>query len=344
MVELGLLCPSRRGLEEKEESVGNGVRKASRTDLPSVDRVEITTLMDNYSDILLPSTDVVKRHPLADSQGHPREQPLAGHGFSLLIESYLHQDGEKHTVLLDAGFPVPGVEYNWRILDVDLARIEAVVLSHGHADHFAALGSFLATRSLPVPLIVHPEAFRKRALIFPDGTKSDLERLASSQALTEMGAQVILTDEPHTLAPGILSTGEVTRSTLFEKPPPMARIEQDGEWVPDHFADDQGIVAHLRGRGLVVIAGCAHAGIVNTVRHAQAITGETQVHAIVGGFHLTGAPAAQVEATIEALVSIAPAWIVPAHCTGFKAQCEFARRFAGRFVLNSVGTRIVLKA
>ena len=321
----------------------NGI-KTPRIDLLPVDRVEIMTLMDNYSDILLPSTEVVKRHPLADSQGRPREQPLAGHGFSLLIESYPERDGEKHTVLLDAGFPVPGIEYNWRILNVDLAGIEAVVLSHGHVDHFAALGLFLTTRGLPVPLIVHPEAFRKRALIFPDGTKADLERLASPEALAEMGAELVLTAEPKTLVPGLLSTGEVARSTPFEKPPPITYIEQDAEWVPDHFHDDQGIVAHLRGKGLVIIAGCAHAGIVNTVRHAQAITGESQVHAIVGGFHLTGAPAAQVEATIEELAAMAPTLIVPAHCTGFKAQCEFARRFAGRFALNSVGTRLVLTA
>jgi 7,8-dihydropterin-6-yl-methyl-4-(beta-D-ribofuranosyl)aminobenzene 5'-phosphate synthase len=331
-------------VEEREAIVEKEVRKTSRIDLSPVARVEITTLMDNYSDILLPSTEVVKRHPLADGQGRPREQPLAGHGFSLLIESYPEGDGEKHTVLLDAGFPVPGIEYNWRTLNVDLAGIEAVLLSHGHVDHFAALGSFLTTRGLPVLLVVHPEAFRKRALIFPDGAKADLERLASPEALAEMGAKVVLTAEPQTLVPGLISTGEVTRSTAFEKQPPITYIERDGEWVPDHFHDDQGIVAHLRGKGLVIISGCAHAGIVNTVRHAQALTGESQVHAIVGGFHLTGAPAAQVEATIDELAAMVPAFIVPAHCTGFKAQCEFAHRFPGRFVLNSVGTRIVLTA
>lgn len=319
-----------------------------RIDLSLVERIEITTLMDNYTDILLPSTEVMKRHPLADSRkrsdSRPREQPLAGHGFSLLIETYLHGSGEKHTVLLDAGFPVLGMEYNWRVLGVDLAAIDTVMLSHGHADHFAALGSFLASRGIPIPLVVHPEAFQKRALIFPDGTRADVERLPPADALAEMGANLVLTTEPHPLAPGLFSTGEVTRSTSFERPPAMAHIHLDGEWVPDPFHDDQGIVAHLRGKGLVIIAGCAHAGIVNTVRHAQAITGEPRIHAIVGGFHLTGAPPAQVEATIDELAAVAPSLIVPAHCTGFNAQCEFARRFPDRFALNSVGTRIVLAA
>lgn len=311
-------------------------------DLAPVESVEITTLMDNYSDILLPSSGVMRRHPLADSQGRPREQPLAGHGLSLMIETCLRQGSEKHTVLLDAGFPIPGIEYNWRVLEVDLTRIEAVVLSHGHADHFAALESFLVHRALPIPLIVHPEAFSQRALFFPDGTKADLEQLASPQVLAEMGAELVLTTEPHRLVPGLFSTGQVARSTAFERPPATAYIHSGDQWVPDQFPDDQGIVAHLQGKGLVIIAGCAHAGIINTVRHAQAITGVTRVHAVVGGFHLTGASPAQVDATIHELVALEPALIVPAHCTGFNAQCEFARRFPGCFALNSVGTRIVL--
>jgi 7,8-dihydropterin-6-yl-methyl-4-(beta-D-ribofuranosyl)aminobenzene 5'-phosphate synthase len=100
-------------------------------ELSPVERIEITTVMDNSSDILLPSTEVMKRHPLADSQGRPREQPLAGHGFSVLIETYSDSDSKKHPVLLDAGFPTAGVEYNWRVLNVELAEIEAVLLSHG---------------------------------------------------------------------------------------------------------------------------------------------------------------------------------------------------------------------
>ncbi len=314
----------------------------TQVDLPPVDRVEITTLMDNYTDILLPSTEVMQRHPLADKTGRPREQPLAGHGFSLLIDVY--RDGERHTALLDAGFPTPGVEYNWRVLNVDLARIETVLLSHGHADHFAALASFLAARGQRVPLVVHPAAFEKRALIFPDGAKADLERLPPPEALTEMGADIVLSTRPHPLAPGLFSTGEVARTTAFEKPPATAYIDLEDEWAPDDFRDDQAIVVRLRGQGLVIVTGCAHAGIVNTVRHAQAITGEPRVHAIVGGFHLTGAAPAQIDATIHEITALDPAVIVPAHCTGFHAQCEFARRFPGRFALNSVGTCIVLTA
>ena len=317
---------------------------ALRIDLSPVERIEITTVMDNYTDILLPGTEVMVRHPLADGRGRPREQPLAGHGFSLLIETYLQRGEEKHSVLLDAGFPVAGVEYNWRLLNVDLAGIEAVLLSHGHADHFAALGSFLEARGFPIPLVVHPEAFQKRALIFPDGTKAEVEQLSAPETLAEMGADLVLTTEPYRLAPGLFSTGEVPRSTPFEKPPAAAHVHLNDEWVPDSFRDDQGIVAHLAGKGLIVITGCAHAGIVNTVRHAQAITGESRVHAVVGGFHLTGAPQEQVQATIRELAAVDPALIVPAHCTGFKAQCELARRFPGQFALNSVGTRIVLTA
>ncbi len=311
-------------------------------DVRPVDRVQITTLMDNYTDILLPSTDVVKRHPLADELGQPVEQPVAGHGFSLLVDVY--QDGERHTALLDAGFPIAGVEHNWRVLGVDLARVEAVLLSHGHADHFAALELFLAFRNRSVPLVIHPEAFLKRALIFPDGTQANVEQLPASEVLADLGADLVLTTKPHQLVPGLFSTGEVARSTPFEGRLPIAYVDVDNEWLPDDFHDDQALFLLLRNRGLVVMTGCAHAGIINTVRQAQALTGEKRVHAIVGGFHLTGAPAAKIEATIEALIELAPDIIVPTHCTGFEAKCRMARRMPGPWVLNSVGTRILLSS
>lgn len=308
-----------------------------------LDRVEITILMDNYSDILLPGTPVMKRHPLADEHGQALEQPLAGHGFSLLIETY--QDDEKHVTLLDFGFPVPGVEHNWRVLGSERGSVETAFLSHGHADHFAALGAFLEARGEALPLVAHPDVFRKRALIFPDGRRVDIEQLSPPERLETLGAELTLTAEPRQLAPGLFSSGEIARVTPFEEGRfPTAHIEEDGEWQPDRFRDDQGLVARLGGKGLVVITGCAHAGIINTTKHAQAITGEDRVHAIIGGFHLTGAPRAVIESTIQEMGKLSPSLIVPMHCTGFEAKCAFAREMPECFALSSVGTRIVLSA
>ena len=305
-----------------------------------VDRIEITTLMDNYSDLLLPSTETMKRFPLVDREGKTTEPPLAGHGLSLLIETY--QDGEKHTTLMDAGFPTAGIQHNWRVLGFEPAIVDGAFLSHGHPDHFAALGAFLEARGERIPLVLHPDAFLKRALIFPNGLKIELDLLPPREVLEGLGADVIVTREPHLLAPGLTSTGQVERVTPFEGRFPLAYAEVDGEWQPDDFWDDQGLVAHLKGKGLVIISGCAHAGIVNTVKQAQAITGEERVHAVIGGFHLTGMPKEQIDATVSALKALSPALMVPTHCTGFEAQSEFARQMPDSFALNSVGTRIVL--
>ena len=309
-------------------------------DLIPVDHIEITTLMDNYSDLLLPSTETMKRFPLVDRDGKAAEPPLAGHGLSLLIEIY--QDGEKHAILMDAGFPTAGIQHNWRVLGFEPAVADGAFLSHGHPDHFAALGAFLEARGERIPLVLHPDAFLKRALIFPNGLKIELDMLPPREVLEGLGADVIVTDEPYLLAPGLTSTGQVERVTPFEGRFPLAYAEVDGEWRPDDFWDDQGLVAHLKNKGLVVISGCAHAGIVNTVKQAQAITGEERVHAVIGGFHLTGMPKEQIGATVSALKALSPALMVPTHCTGFEAQSEFAHQMPDSFALNSVGTRIVL--
>jgi len=311
-----------------------------RIDLPPVECLEITVLMDNYSDILLSGTPMMERYPLADDQGQALEQPLAGHGLSLLISTVF--DDERHVTLLDAGFPIPGVVHNWRVLGVDLEGVETVFLSHGHADHFAALGTFLQRREHPVSLVAHPDVFRKRALLFPDGHRVDVEQLAPPQTLEAEGAQLTLTREPHRLAPGLLSTGEIPRVTSFEHGLPIARIEKDGEWQRDHFRDDQAIVASLKDKGLIIITGCAHAGVVNTANHARVVTGEERIYAIIGGFHLTGASPEVIESTIQGMQTMSPTLVVPMHCTGFEGKCAFAQQMPDCFALSSVGTHISL--
>ena len=310
-------------------------------DLRPVERLTITVLIDNYSDILLPNTAVMKRRALADERGEALEQPLAGHGLSLLIETTT--DDESHVTLLDFGFPTAGVAHNWRVLGLDKGSVETAFLSHGHADHFAGLAAFLEARDDRVPLVAHPDAFERRALIFPNGDHVDVQRLSPPETLEALGAELTLTREPQELAPGLFSTGEIARVTPFEEGRfPAAHSEQDGQWLPDQFQDDQGLVAHLQGEGLVVITGCAHAGVVNTVKHAQAMAGDDRIQAVIGGFHLTGASTEVIGATIREMKALSPSMIVPMHCTGFAATCAFAQEMPERFALSSVGTRIVL--
>ncbi len=121
---------------------------------------------------------------------------------------------------------------------------------------------------------------------------------------------------------------------------------RNGSWEPDPLIlDDQALVVHVDGRGLLVITGCGHAGVVNIVRYARALTGVEHVHAIVGGFHLTGALFEPVvKPTVEALGSLSPDIVLPAHCTGWRAMHELANRLPEAFVPNSVGTRLELVA
>jgi 7,8-dihydropterin-6-yl-methyl-4-(beta-D-ribofuranosyl)aminobenzene 5'-phosphate synthase len=142
---------------------------------------------------------------------------------------------------------------------------------------------------------------------------------------------------------GVMVTGEVERTTGFEKGLPGAFLETDGKMKRDPISDDQALVVNLKGKGLVVISGCSHSGIINTILHAQKLTGLTKVHALLGGFHLTG-PAFEpiIEKTMSELKNVAPEVIVPMHCTGWKAIQRLSQEFPSAFVLNSVGSRINL--
>jgi 7,8-dihydropterin-6-yl-methyl-4-(beta-D-ribofuranosyl)aminobenzene 5'-phosphate synthase len=163
------------------------------------------------------------------------------------------------------------------------------------------------------------------------------------EALKETGAVLHPTVEASTLASDlVLVSGEVERVTDFERGFPWAEAKMDGDWVVDPFHDDQGVAVKVKDRGLVVIGGCSHAGIINTVRHVQKVAGTDTVHAVLGGFHLSG-PIFEpiVGQTIQEMKKIGPAFVVPMHCTGWKAIHQFAREMPEQFVLNSVGTTYV---
>jgi 7,8-dihydropterin-6-yl-methyl-4-(beta-D-ribofuranosyl)aminobenzene 5'-phosphate synthase len=141
-----------------------------------------------------------------------------------------------------------------------------------------------------------------------------------------------------------LVTGQVARTTDFERGFSVHYAEVEGQWRPDPMIhDDQAVVMHVRGKGLVVLSGCGHAGIINVLRHAMAVTGVGRVHAVLGGFHLTGRLFEPlVGPTVAALAALGPRLVVPAHCTGWKATHEIARTLPDAFVPNSVGTTFVI--
>jgi 7,8-dihydropterin-6-yl-methyl-4-(beta-D-ribofuranosyl)aminobenzene 5'-phosphate synthase len=322
--------------------------------LAPVDGVHITTLMDNSSDALLPDEGgLVRRWGLAGTAGPLPVLPAelaqerlgydylrAEHGFSALVE--VRSAGGSRRVLFDTGISPDGVIGNLDRLGIRPDTFEAIVFSHGHHDHVMGLNG-LAARLGPthLPLLLHPDFWLRRRLYTPDRT---LDLPSPSRSAVEGAGFTIVEDrQPSFLLDGmLLVTGEVDRTTPFETGmPPSHQALRDGVWQPDQAVhDDQAVVLHVRDRGLVVLTGCGHAGIVNIVRHAKRLTGVDRIHAVLGGFHLRDGPV--IPETVTALAEEAPAVLVPAHCTSWKAQHALAAGLPGAFRPNSVGSRFEL--
>ena len=308
--------------------------------LREIDRVEITVLVDNYTDLLLlQGSKVVKRGAVP-----PPNAFLAEHGFSCLIKTV--EGGQEHAFLMDVGISGTCLLNNADLLKVDLGKVEALILSHGHFDHFYALDKVSGRLPKGIAVILHPEAFLNRRLnIAPLGMQVPLPTLEEA-ALQKAGMKIHKVREDSTLGDEhALVLGEIERVTEFEKGFPWAEAEVGGKWVKDPFPDDRGVAFRVKNKGLVVIGGCSHAGIVNTVKHAQKVSGAGKVHAVLGGFHLTG-PLFDpiIKPTIEEMKKIGPDYIVPTHCTGWKAINEFAREMPDQFLLNTVGTTFVFES
>ena len=312
--------------------------------LPALDGVESTTVMDNSLDVLMTSTSVAKRFPVHRDLFSPH-QLRAEHGVSFLVTT-LHQ-GKRETLLFDTGVTPDGALHNLELLGIDLGSIQAIVLSHGHTDHTQGLNGLidkLGKRRLPI--LLHPDAFLKRRIVVNDQVSIDLPP-PSLHDLSREGIELLVERGPSFLINGtILVTGQIERTTDFEKGIPIQQAEIDGTWQPDPWVyDDQAMVMHVRNKGLVVITGCGHAGVINIVHQARSQTGVEQVYAVLGGFHLTGALFEPIiPQTIEALQQIHSAVIVPAHCTGWRAAQRIAQTMPDAYTPNSVGTTFKLMA
>jgi len=318
------------------------MKKNQKTfNLCKADSVEIITLVDNFSDVLLQSSKTVTRPPLARKGVIPKNALLAEHGLSLLVK--VRVNGETHSLILDTGYTNIAVPHNLEYLGLTLEEVEAVVLSHGHMDHTGALREIINLAGAGTKLILHPDAFLPRVIQFPENRLA-FPAFPSRDDLKDWGADVMENKEPLLLCKdSILLTGEVARSTSFEKGLPGALIKVNGEFIPDTFKDDQSLIINLGDKGLVVISGCAHAGIINSVLYAGKLTGNKKIHAVIGGFHLSGAMMEpSIEPTIEEMKKMAVQVISPMHCTGFKAITRFAEEMPDAFILNSVGSRIIL--
>jgi 7,8-dihydropterin-6-yl-methyl-4-(beta-D-ribofuranosyl)aminobenzene 5'-phosphate synthase len=328
------------------------VEPAVRIDLEPVDSVVITTLMDNVTDMLLPDLGPARRVRMGSGPWRPTTTMTGGqvpdalvaeHGFSALVT--VTRGGREHRFLFDTGASPDGVTENMRRLGVDPGSIEAIVCSHGHFDHTAGIDGLVRTLGrTSLPVLIHPHFWRRRRLQLPGRDPLELPTTSRS-ALTGAGFEIIEEQQPSFLFDrSVLVTGEVPRVTGYEPGFPPQQAWLDGAWQPDPLVlDDQALIFQVAGKGLVVITGCGHAGVVNIARYARRLTGDQPLYALVGGFHLNG-PLFEplIPRVLDDLAEMDPGVLVPAHCTGWRAQHALAGRFPDAFVPNSVGTSFFL--
>lgn len=310
--------------------------------LREADKAEIIILVDNYSDLFLSDTEMVKRMRVL-----PPGAPMAEPGLSYLIR--VQSGTETHTLLFDTGISGTCLLHNAKThvssksvlmgeVNAKLEDIEAVILSHGHFDHCGGLLELLNELNRKLPVFLHSSASVPRRVEIMPELVADLPSL-DENAVINAGADLQKIDNPVTTASSlVLLSGKVQRQTDFEKGMPGAEAKYDDTWIPDPFYDDQGIAINIRGKGLVVIGGCSHAGIINTIKHLQKESGINDVHAVMGGFHLSGENEKLIDPTIREMKMVDPNYIIPMHCTGWNAINRFSKEMPEKFILNSVGT------
>ncbi len=298
--------------------------------LEPVDGVGITILADNFIDSTLKSSPGVSR--IRDREIY--EPLLAEHGLSLLLE-ITHQ--KKNIVfLLDTGSTKLAIRYNAEKMGIDLKRLKGIFLSHNHNDHTTGLETVLSITG-PVPVFIHPYGFYTKWMKSRP-TRLDKKRLANRGAIWRAE------EGPQLMAPFLLTSGSVPRTTEFEEIIGLSdrKVEIDGVMETETFLDDGALILSIRGKGLVIVTGCAHSGIINTINHCQKLGGNNKIHAVIGGFHITQASPQRVAKTIQALKKKKINYLVPLHCTGFEAMAVIQQAFPKKFIIPSVGTRIEL--
>jgi 7,8-dihydropterin-6-yl-methyl-4-(beta-D-ribofuranosyl)aminobenzene 5'-phosphate synthase len=311
--------------------------------LKEVEKVEVTCLVDNNVDVVLPNTEVARRPVLTRNW---YEEPLiAEHGFCAALTLHI-EEGVKHRLLLDSGLDALAASHNADVLSFDLSNCESLISSHGHIDHAGGLLNLRKKMNTAqrIPLVLHEDAFRNRLVKLQDGRAVNLPAPDRS-LLTNVGYEIIEKHSPSLwIGDRVLITGEIPRTNNFERgfPNHYSEIEEGKMEADPLVKDDQAIILTVKDKGLVVITGCGHAGIINTLNYAKELTGEDRIFSVLGGMHLSGGIFEPIiPTTLAELEKLKPKFVVPCHCSGLKAMTEIARKMPSAFIQNSVGTNYI---
>ncbi len=259
---------------------------------------------------------------------------LAEWGLCLLVET------DATSVLYDCGASTTAV-HNADALGIDLSGIERIVLSHGHFDHTGGLRAVLARMRRGVEVIAHPDIWEAKYSRRPGRPERYIGIPHVPEVLESAGAEFHLSREPVALSDDVSTTGEVPLVTDFETVDDTLFVKTGSDYQTDNVPDDLALSIKTE-MGLVVVCGCAHRGLINTIYRAQEVSGMDQVHAVIGGAHLARSDASRISRTLSALREMDVKQLALGHCTGFRATAAAAQEFDDRFVPLATGTRLNL--
>ncbi len=258
----------------------------------------------------------------------PISQELVGeHGLAFFIEY------DNEAILFDTGQGI-GLSANAEKLGIDLSSISNIVLSHGHYDHTGGLKDALEQKP-GINVIAHPLIFQEKVGILPGKDPITIGMPFKRDFLSER-ANIILTEEPYAITLHMMTTGIIPMKTAYEKVDDELFARVGKGLVRDEILDDLSLILRTN-KGVVIVVGCSHRGIVNIIKHVQKLTGEKNIHAVLGGMHLERASAIQLERTIEFFKAFDIEKIVLSHCTGKETSAKIYRALGDRVMFNEVG-------
>jgi 7,8-dihydropterin-6-yl-methyl-4-(beta-D-ribofuranosyl)aminobenzene 5'-phosphate synthase len=328
---------------------------------PTVDRLAVRVVVDSYQDGLARSARVGNIEVERVSGAGLKKRIYGEFGLSLHLES--QRGEEKRNIMLDFGYTPGALFNNLDILKIDTALLDALILSHGHYDHFGGMVPFLqrerAKMRKDLPLYVGGED----TFCYRRGGQENY--VLDRRELAAANVQVIMAEKPAVIEGHAFTTGSVPKKS-FEKrfsasqsdgrrsgieigvrdgagcdASHFSKEEQEGKIVPDQFKGEHATCFNVKSRGLVVMSSCGHAGIVNSIRQAQAVSGVEKVHAVIGGFHLSPTPEPYVAQVVKALKEINPDCVIPMHCSGQTFIQMVQREMPDKLILSYTGSRYI---